>query len=127
MNYLAVLVAGIASMILGAIYYGPLFGKMLAKLSKVKKKKEGMAQKYVMALIKTWIIAYVLAMFLDLTNITIMIEGLIMSLWLWLGFIATTTFCGVIWGAKPFKLWLVNNCFNLLSILMMAAILVYWV
>ena len=126
-NYLAVLVAGIAAMILAFIWYVPLFGKMWMKLTKIKPKKKGMAKKYFAALIKTWIIAYFLAVFIKWVGAVDMENGLLVGFWLWIGFMATTTYSGVIWGKKPFKLWLLDNAYNLLSMLLMAWIIIAWV
>ena len=127
-NYLAVLVAGIAAMVLGYLWYGPLFGKIWMKINKIKKqKKKSMTKEYLMAFIKTLIMAYVLAIFIELTGAALLAGGLIIGFWVWLGFLATVTFSSVIWGKRPFKSWLLDNSFNLLSVLLMAGILVLWV
>lgn len=127
-NYLAVLVAGIVGLVAGMIWYAPfLFGSVWAKLSKAKMKKEGMAAKYLFALVKTLIMSLFIALFLEWIGVVTIGGGMTIGFWLWLGFIGTTTFSGVIWGNKPFKLWLLDNGANLLSILIMAAILAVWV
>ena len=127
-NYLAVLVASIVGLIVSMVWYAPfLFGKTWVKLSKTKIKTEGIAARYLFALIKTLIMALFIALFLEWIGITTIGGGMTIGFWLWLGFIGTTTFSGVIWGNKPFKLWLLDNGANLLSILVMAAILAVWV
>ncbi|MCK4589731.1 MAG: DUF1761 domain-containing protein [Nanoarchaeota archaeon] len=128
MNYLAVLVAGIVGLVVAMIWYAPfLFGKAWIKLAKVKMDKKGRPARYFMALIKTLVMAWFIALFLEWLGIASVAGGLVIGFWLWLGFVGTTTFSGVIWGKKPFKLWLLDNGANLLSILIMAAILGVWI
>ena len=61
-NFLAVLVATIVSMVLGALWYSPiLFGKLWAKLSKFteedieKAKKKGMTKNYILNFISLFV------------------------------------------------------------------------
>src|SRR3989338_6410044 len=68
-NFLAVLVAGIAGKAKGALWFFPqLFGKMWMSLSKVSQaqieaaKKKGMAKQYILSFVGSLITAFVIAL-----------------------------------------------------------------
>jgi hypothetical protein len=123
-NYWAVLVAALVSMILGMIWYNPkVFGKHWTKLSGVKPKKEMDKKMMLIAFIGNIVMAGILSMFVIAGDLMI---GLKVGFYLWLGFIGTTTLGSVLWQGKPWGLWFLNNAYNLLNILVMAVIFVYW-
>ena len=68
-NYIAVIVAAGANMIIGWLWYGPVFGKQWIRLMGFTKeqmeiaKTKGMAKSYVIALLSAFVTAYVLAHF----------------------------------------------------------------
>src|SRR3989338_8118559 len=114
-NYLAVLVAAVASFLLGWLWYGPFFGKPSMKLSPVTA--------MILGFLTYLIIAYVLAGFISILNAATIVEGMKIAFWIWLGFIATTTLGSFLWEGKSIKLYLLNNAYNLLNILVIAVIL----
>ena len=132
-NYLAVLAAAIASMIVGFIWYGPLFGKMWMQSMKMdnkkmqEAKKKGMGKTYILAFLTTLIMSYVLAHFVDYVEAKTVMDGIILGFWLWIGFLATTQIGSVLWEGKPVKLYLINTLHYLVALAVMAAILAVWV
>jgi hypothetical protein len=52
--------------------------------------------------------------------------GLMGAFFLWLGFVATVTLCTKIYEKKPWGLWLLDNAFWLISMMVMATILSVW-
>lgn len=70
--------------------------------------------------------AYVLAHFLRYLGAGGGRAAVEAAFWLWLGFIATVTLGGVLWEGKPWKLWIFNNGYQLISLAVMAVILVKW-
>lgn len=135
-NYLAVLVAGIASMVLGSLWYGPLFGKVWMRLSgfteasMAEAKAKGMAKSYLLMFIGSLVMAYVLAHSLEFAasylNVSGASSGAMAGFWSWLGFVAPVTLGSVLWDGKPWKLWILNNGYNLLSLIAMGIILAVW-
>ncbi|MBI2130778.1 DUF1761 domain-containing protein [Candidatus Woesearchaeota archaeon] len=132
-NYLAVLVAAIVNMVIGALWYSPvLFGNLWAKLSGMDKKstgkpkQKGMAKLYLAAFVSTLVMSFVLAHFIAYTESTTVSDGMQAGFWLWLGFIATVSIGGVLWENKPMKLWFLNNAYNLFSLLVTGSILAVW-
>jgi hypothetical protein len=124
-NYWAVLLAAAAYYILGSLWYSPkLFGHLWMKHEGLHPHQvEFRWQAFVGEAIIDLIIAYVLALVLDIAKVTTPLEGLVVALWLWIGFVGTTQFSGVLWGRKSFKGFLIYAGFTLIGFLMMGAIL----
>ena len=135
-NYLAVLASGVASMILGYLWYGPLFGKMWIALSGMSPDKieaakaKGMTTSYALMFVGSLVMAYILshalvfaASFLGTEGVN---AGLMTGFWNWLGFIAPVTLGSVLWEGKSWKLWLLNNAYYLVLLLIMGVILAVW-
>lgn len=135
-NHLAVLVAAVASMVLGALWYGPIFGKTWVTLSGFTKEKmaeaqaKGMGKSYAVTFVGSLLMSYVLAHAIIFAGAYFKMEGvgagLMSGFWNWLGFIAPVTAGAVLWEGKPWRLWFLNNAFNLLSLLIMGVILALW-
>ncbi len=133
-NYLAVLVSGIASMVIGGLWYSPLlFGKLWIKLSNISEKqieetkKKGMAKNYIISFIASLVMAYVLAHFVKYIQAVDVSNALQLAFWIWLGFIVTITINMVLWENKSYKLFLLNIFHHLISLAVMAIILVLWI
>mgnify|MGYP001611288200 CR=1 FL=1 len=132
-NYLAVLIAAIASMVIGFLWYGPLFGKKWMQLMNFDKKKideakkKGMGKIYALAFLTTLIMSYVLAHFVDYVEAKTIADGIVLGFWVWIGFLATTQIGSVLWEGKPVKLYLINTLHYLVSLAVNGAILAVWV
>jgi hypothetical protein len=125
-------------MVLGYVYFGPLFGKMyiqlmgLDKMDPVKSEemKKGMMKSYVFAFIGSLVTAYVLSHMLVFATAYMKTSGVSAGLstgfWVWLGFVAPVTMGMVLWGTHPWKLWVLNNGYNLIQLLMFGVILALW-
>lgn len=135
-NYLAVVVAALSQMVVGSLWFGPLFGKLWMSLSGIKEadinaaKNRGMTMTYVVAFIGSLVMSYVLAhalvfasAYLDVYGVQ---AGLTAGFWNWLGFIAPVTLGIVLWDGKSWKLWFLTNAYWLLSLLIMGTILSLW-
>lgn len=132
-NYWAVLVAGVVGMAVGALWYSPLlFGNVWARLSGFTKekmeaaKKKGMAKEYILALIGSLVMACVLAHFVVGLNLSTFWDVAQLAFWAWLGFIATTLLSAVLWEGKKWSVWLINNAYYLVVLIIMGWILVSW-
>ena len=132
-NYLAVLAAAVASIVLGFLWYGPLFGKQWIKLMNFDKKKmsemknKGMGKTYVIMVVGTLVTSYVLAHFVDYLDATNVAGALTAAFWIWLGFIATVMLGSVLWEGKPWKLYFLNVAYYLINLAVMAVVLALWV
>jgi|SRR3989344_1114970 len=113
-NFWAVLVAAVASMVVGSIWYGPLFGKKfmevmgfnsMSEAEKAEMKKE-MAKTYIIQFTASLVMFYVLAWLMGALNQMSAVGGVQAAFWIWLGFIVPVKLGDAIWGGKMSLLWL---------------------
>jgi hypothetical protein len=137
-NYLAVLVAAVAYFFIGAIWYMVLFGKPWGKLmgfDKLSKKEQDAKKKtmgrsmvfnFLAVLLTTYCMAFSVASGASFYHVSGVVLGLQTGFWIWLGFIVTSQINIVLWDGKPFKLYLINVGYYLVSYLAVATILAVW-
>ncbi len=135
-NFLAVLVAALASMVLGFLWYGPLFGKPwmalmgFSKDSMDKAKAKGMTMNYVLMAVGSLVMAYVLSHVTSFAMAYMQVSGYMAGLssgfWTWLGFIAPVVMGAQLWEGKPWKLYPITAGYYLVSLMIMGAILASW-
>jgi len=130
-NYLAVLAAGVATMILGFLWYGPLFGNMWKQLMNfsdkdMKKMKMTPKASMIIGFITALIISCTLAHFFIYMAISNIADALTAAFLIWIGFVATVQIGAVLWENKPWKLFFLNTAYNLVSLALMASILAAW-
>lgn len=125
-NYLAVVLAAIAYFVLGAIWYSPkVFGSLWLKHdpSTIETGRTTMIIAFIGEAIIGLIIAYILAIFIRVSQADTVIKGIVVSLWIWLGFVATTHFSAVLWGRKSLMNFFIHAGFLLAGFLLMGAII----
>lgn len=132
----AVFVSAIVAFVLGFLFHGPVSGKLWMKLANIhptgKEKLSDMIPQMVWNFVVNFVTAFVMAMiFVLVFSSPLMGEatwfrGAIMGVWLWLGFLVTTTSIGVIWMGHSFKLWLFESVCSLIVMATMGAILASW-
>src|SRR3990167_10098559 len=135
-NYWAVIASAILAMVLGFLWYGPIFGKAWIKLmgftteSMDDAKKKGMTKSYIIMIVTTLVMAFVFAHSLEFgiayTNTTGVAAGLTAAFWNWLGFIATVLTGKVLWEGKSWKLWFLDSGYYLVSLCLMGIVLAVW-
>jgi small-conductance mechanosensitive channel len=129
-NLLAVLVGGVASMVIGMIYYADgVFGKEWKKLAKIDTKrfeKElswNMVQVFIGALLTAYAIAFVTYLYHAYYLSSWIVAGIASSLVLFVGISATTVVIHDTLNQKPSKLINITLGNRLLSILSMGLII----
>lgn len=135
-NFVAVIVAAIASFVLGWLWYSPLlFGKMWMKEMGVsqaeqEKGKKEMQKKMlpvmVGGLISQLVMAYVLAHVIAMGMLAEIGSGISSGFWMWLGFVATVQLGMILWEGRTVKYYLINVTYWLAGLIAMAAIITYW-
>ena len=125
-NFLAVLVAAVVAFLFGWLWYSKaLFGNIYMKLEKpVKKKNMGawMFLGFVTMLVTSYFLAVLVS---SLGNATVF-EGMFVAFWILLGFATMKSLGGLIWGKKPPALVWIEIFHDLISFLIMGAILGGW-
>lgn len=134
-NYLAVLGAAASNMIIGFLWYGPLFGKAWSRLmgwgemtpeqvrDMQKKARPAYAINFAVALVMAYILAHYFVFASAYTNTFGIAGGIAVGFWSWLGFVVPVTIGSVLWDGKPWKLWFINAGYYLVSLLVMGIII----
>jgi len=132
-NLMAVILAAVVAFILGFLFHGPVSGKLWMKLADIhptgNEKFKDMIPQMLWNLLSDLVTAYVLAViylfvssspFLDGTGVG---TGIVCALWLWLGFLVTSSSIEVIWMKRSVKLWLFECACSLVVMVAMGAII----
>ena len=124
-NLWAVLVAGIAHTVIGLVWFMPkLFGNSWAELTGKEMKPAG---RWIPAgLIGHQVMAFVLAVILNLANVTNVVGGITLGVLACLGFMATLEIGELVWEKIPFKLFLIRVGNELIGLSAAGAILAVW-
>jgi len=133
-NWLAVIVAAVASMVVGMIWYNPkVFGHTWMKLAGIthkqakKQKEKGMGKSMILAFISEVVLAAVLSFFIKSLGAVTVGQGVTIGIVAWLGFVATFSLGTVLWEGKSMNLYFLTNAHNVVTIIVMSIILTVWV
>lgn len=132
-NYLAVLLAAIASMVVGFVYYHPkVLGKPWMKAmgltpEKLKKEQKQMGKLYgvsfVLALVTAYVLSHVMGMSVATFGYDKVTAGLSSAFWMWLGFVMPVQATGEIFGQKRWNAFGLNTGYQLVAMLAMGLVL----
>lgn len=131
-NYLAVIVAALATFFIGALWYSPmLFAKQWKKAhgyteEKLKEMQKTAMPAYVVSLVCYLVMAYVLAMFIGLMHVASVKGGIWVGFFAWLGFAATIGLTANMFSDKKLSTYIIAAGYQLVYLLVMGAILGAW-
>lgn len=131
-NLISVVVAAVASMVLGYFWYSPtLFGKQWIKLmglteQKLEAAKKEMGKTYAMSFVGALVMGYVLGMVVKLAYSMTAVGGMKVGFGAWLGFVAPVQMTEALFGGKRWKLYYLNTGYQLVSLMVMGTILAVW-
>lgn len=128
-NYLAVLVAVIIRMALGALWYSPLlFVRQWQALTGVSTATltARLGRGIAVDAITSLIMAFALANIVGASHIGDWANGAGAGFWVWLGFVATTAAPLWAYEDRPTGLLAINLGYNLVSLVLMGALLAVW-
>lgn len=129
-NYIAVLVAAVATMVIGSVYYAPpVLGRAWMKLvgKNADDVRKGMWMSMFWMFVAALVESFILAHFVGYTNAGTWMDGAVTGFWLWIGFVVTTMFADYNYAGKSKKLYLIQIGYHLISLLVMGGILAVWV
>lgn len=128
-NYLAVVVAGIAAVVIGFLYYGAtgFRARWLAMVGRTVAPGDRPAPAsalvgIVVALVNAWGLA-VLARTVGATSAG---DAVVLGLFVWLAFMATLAAATVAFEERPWALWVLNNVHHVIAQVVMALIVTLW-
>jgi hypothetical protein len=131
-NWLAVIVCAVLSMVIGFVWYGPLFSQPWGRLTgwtseKVAAVARGsMVRSYILAFIAAFVIALVLAVTLLAVDTDGVGEGIIAAIVLWVGFTGATIGVNMTFERRPFSLFGIEAGYHLVTMIAYSIILSVW-
>jgi len=130
-NLLAVLVAGVAAFVVGAMWYSPLlFGKMYMEVRGLDPRAMAEVRPPVAELVgefaRNLVIAFVLAHFVLRLQVDNWSGAVQLALWVWVGFQAMLLLGAVLHEKMPPKLYAIHVGDALVKTLLMTVILGLW-
>jgi hypothetical protein len=125
-NYLAIIVAAIAAVAIGIVYYGILgVGARQSRLMGATPARPGPMQGatgLIVGLVNAWAIA-VLSLSLGAASIG---DAILLGALVWLGFGATFKAAQVAFERRPWALWVLQGVHDLIVEVVLAAIVTLW-
>jgi hypothetical protein len=128
-NFLAVFAAALANYFIATIWYAVLFSgvwKKLTGISEMKPMPVNIALVFIGSLVMSFILGHSIVFGNTYTHMSGVAGGMMGGFFSWLGFIAPVTLTNVLYEKRPWKLWLLDNAFWLVSLLVMGTILSVW-
>ena len=135
LNWPAILVAAISTMVVGFLWYSPLlFAKPWMREMgydpndkvKTEEMKKSAGPAYGGSFLASLVSAFTLALILHGLRVEDLHFGIMASFHIWLGFVATVQFTGALFMKQSMKLFAINTGYQLVCYLVMAAILTLW-
>ena len=128
-NFLAVLVSAVAYMVIGFLWYGPLFAKpwmALVGFTEEQLRQGADPKMYALTFVGSLVASLVLAVFINATGMTTLAGGVQVGLLAGVGFVAPSFGANYIFLRKPLKLYLIDALYQMFTLLVAGAILGAW-
>lgn len=131
-DWMAIFIGTVSSVILGMIWYGPLFGKKWMELAGIvmpteKPSCKMMIKPIVISLVGAFFMSYTLSFNIAFGNAYLgtsgMMAGLMASFWNWLGFVVPVLLSFVAWEGKSWKLWAIHAGYWLVLLAVMGKVI----
>lgn len=129
-SWLGIFLATLAAMVIGTIWYGPLFGKKWMKLVGLKKKDMDQASWWPMvamtglalaqAIILAHFIGYAANFYFDFSKLTV---GILTGLWAFAGFVAPVLISNTLFSKGSTELLKINLGNQFVTLLVIGAVL----
>ncbi|MCY4170265.1 MAG: DUF1761 domain-containing protein [Bacteroidetes bacterium] len=129
-NWIAFVVAILLPMIVGSLWYGPIFGKIWMKMMDLTEEKIrenfNPVKSYGGSFVGSIFTAYVFSLLITEMDMDTLFGGLTIGFVAWLGFALTTGWQSVAWENKGNGVFLLNQAYNLIVYLLMGSIIGVW-
>jgi len=134
-NLWAVLVAAVATMPLGFLWYSPmLFANPWMKLmgydpndkAKIAEMQKSAGRSYALAFVASGLSAAVLGKIIAIASVHSVLYGMKFGFAMWLGFVTTVQLTNALFSRQPWKLYAINTGYQLVCYLATGAIMGAW-
>jgi hypothetical protein len=134
-NLLAVLLAAVATMVVGFVWYSPLLfarpwtvamGYDPNDKAKMDEMRKGAGPLYGMAMLASLLAAFILGKVILGLTVDTALYGAKVGFGVWLGFVMTVQLTDKLFGKRPLKLFLINTGYQLVCYVVMGAIIGAW-
>lgn len=124
-NWIAVIIAAVASMVVGFVYYMPsVMGARWQKLmGRDMTGSSGAMVSYAYTAVAALVAAFVIAQFIRWSDQYTLVNGAFLAAVGWLGFTATASFSDYVFSGRPWALFSITNGYQLISFVVMGAII----
>lgn len=128
-NWLAVVLAALSTMVVGSVWYAPkVFGNLWMKLARLDKNNMASAPKAIgLTIVASLVTAYVLAHVTYLSNAffgnSFLQDALTTAFWVWLGFTAVRILTHDLFENRPHKLTLLTVSHELVTFMVMGLVI----
>ena len=130
LNWIAILVAAIASFLFEALWYSVFMNEWLLGIGRTKEwlVASGMnpSIQYAVAIICAVIAAAVLSACIQVSGEQTAIRGIICGAVIWFGFIATNMATEYVFEVRTLQIYAINAGFSLINLILMGAIVGAW-
>jgi hypothetical protein len=131
-NYLAVLVAAVASFAIGGLWYSPLlFAKQWVNAhgyseEQVKEMQQGAGKAYAISVLSQLLIALAIAVLLSYLHFANFIQGLKLGLLLWAGLAFPLGLMATMFTDKKMAVFLIDTGYHLVFLVLMGVVITVW-
>lgn len=128
LNWVAIIVAAIIPMVLGALWYSPVLfaDPWLRAVGRTRDELGDAALGYVLSAIGALVSSYVLARIVKWAEVDDLWNGALIGIFVWAGFVATVLAVTTYFAGRPRALWAINAGYQLVALVLMGALLGAW-
>jgi hypothetical protein len=127
-NWIAIIVAAVVPMVLGALWYSPLLfaDPWMRAVGRTRDELGDAALGYLLSAAGAFLASYVLARIMRWAEVDDVWNGALVGGMVWLGFVATVLAVTTYFAGRPRELWLINAGYQLIVLVLMGAIHGAW-
>ena len=130
-NFLAIIVAAIVQMVLGALWYSPMLfsGKFMGLIGKTNeelKKEFKPARDYTIAFMSALLMSIGLRQLIDIADAFTLLGGIQLAFLAWAGLVVTSNLSTVLFEGRKLGLYSISMGYYLVIMLLMGGILGAW-
>ena len=128
LNWFAILVAALVPVVIGGVWYSPmLFARpWMRAVGRTPEQLSGASLGYALSAVGAVVMSYALARILRWAEVADPWNGALVGALAWLGFVATVLAVNTYFGGRSRALWAIDAGYQLLSLVVMGAILGAW-